>query len=463
VDPRELLVRWRDDPLAFCEDVFPPEQQPTGFQREVLRLLAEKRSLATLAPRGSGKSHATGLGALWFHVTRPNTQTLIVSPQYSQTAGLWREIQALWVVSKLPRLFPKWQMLAEELRTELPTWIMRAVSAETGPARLTGAHGPEGVLLVGDEAREIEDRVWQALQPMLIGPESRRLAVSSAGLTSGFFYRALTSDRAFWDARLVVPVEDVPRIREAAEQARREWGEHDPTYRADYLNEFIPSGLGQPFFDAAAVERAIGKELAETEENEPLVSFGVDVSRFGRDLTVVAVNHGGVIKPLIVWRGLDTMTTCGKLMDLISTSNPHPHFVCVDGVGVGAGLVDRLREVLSYRAIDRFVNVVDVIAGAKPPRDTEHYANHKTFLASRLAGALERGAVSLPSRSPELISDLLSYQAAFASTGKQRIVDRADRSPDRGDAVLMSFAPEGAGPSALGLSRNKPLMQLLGY
>jgi hypothetical protein len=191
-----------------------------------------------------------------------------------------------------------------------------------------------------------------------------------------------------------------------------------------------------------------------TADDEPLI-FGWDPARSGRDLSVLARRRGGrVYDSIIVPKG-DLMAQVGFVVDLVCKSRPHPAAVCVDSIGLGSGVADRLREVFELRGILPYVQVVDVIASSRAPDDEEHFANLKTWCAHRLAARAERGDLSLPVQDRELVSDLMSYRSILSSSGRLRIEDRKDRSPDRGDALLLTFAAgEDIGPSLFALPRD---------
>lgn len=434
---RSVLESWRADPVLFDRDVHPTHAR--DFQPEILQAVATCRYTAVKVARGGGKSNGAARAALWFFTTHPDSRVFIVCPLHSQAENFWREVQSLWQSSKLPALFPTFEMLSSELRGASPTHRMTIQSAETGE-RLESAHARGGVFVIVDEAKQISDAVWSSVQGMLIGPDSRALAVSTAGLPIGFFARAWAMDREKWNRLISVRGDEVPHLKEKTEEMRARLGEHDPVYRAQYLSEFT-GATESPFFDLAKIESALGRELQQ--EGGPVV-FGLDVARHGRDETVLAVREGGRVLRFASWGGRDTMETVGRVVSEIRSANPHPEAVVCDGVGVGGGVVDRLREVLQETGIARYVQTVDFIAGAASPKDSEHFANWKTFAAHALLSKLDRGEVSLPNHA-RLISDLVSYQRGILSSGKQKISDNPARSPDFGDAVILAFAFDAIG------------------
>jgi hypothetical protein len=73
----------------------------------------------------------------------------------------------------------------------------------------------------------------------------------------------------------------------------------------------------------------------------PIV-IGVDPARFGADATVIAVRQGRDIVKIMRHRGDDTMTVVGHVIEAIEEYKPA--LVVIDEGGLGAGIVDRLKE-----------------------------------------------------------------------------------------------------------------------
>src|SRR5690606_3896110 len=74
--------------------------------------------------------------------------------------------------------------------------------------------------------------------------------------------------------------------------------------------------------------------------------LGTDVARSGTDFTAMATRKGPVVIDLKRFRLPDTMKVTNQVLQRITTSR-RP---VVDSVGIGAGVVDRLRE-LGIRVI----------------------------------------------------------------------------------------------------------------
>lgn len=188
------------------------------------------------------------------------------------------------------------------------------------------------------------------------------------------------------------------------------------------LAQFIDSGI----VDAARKRKGIGTGP---------VLLGVDPARFGDDRSVALIRNGDRVlsEEIEIWRGLDLMQTAGRVAEMINRYKPRLTFV--DGVGVGGGVVDRLRQ-LGF-------SVVDVSSGGKPTRD-DRFVNLKAEMWSRMKDWL-RDNGSLPDRD-DLADDLTAPLYEYDHAGRLKLERKEDlkqrglASPDIADALALTFA-----------------------
>ena len=129
------------------------------------------------------------------------------------------------------------------------------------------------------------------------------------------------------------------------------------------------------------------------------------------------------------------METVGKIRSLVE-DDPEIEFVVVDGIGVGSGVVDRLREVGIYKA-----TLIDFIAGANPS-DKKHYANAITEAWWLMRLWFQGGEADIED-DPHLIGQMVTRGYKFHS--ETRIILQPKEtlltSPDEADALALTFAP----------------------
>ena len=130
------------------------------------------------------------------------------------------------------------------------------------------------------------------------------------------------------------------------------------------------------------------------------------------------------------------METAGRIAAAIHDHNPIS--VRVDEIGVGAGVVDRLKE-LDFDCIEG-INV------ANKANDAKTYANLRAEIYDSLRERFEREEIQIPN-DPDLISQLTSIRYTFTSNGQIKIEDKESLrrqglpSPDLVDALVLAFAP----------------------
>ena len=149
---------------------------------------------------------------------------------------------------------------------------------------------------------------------------------------------------------------------------------------------------------------------------------------------------------MIEWSGTDLMESVDRIRRLCKEEGVRPAddrrsstgSLVVDVVGLGSGVVDRLRE------LGFFVGAFNAGEGAS---DSVMYFNRRAESYWSLARKLEAGTVALPD-DPSLHDELVATTWHPSPTGqvqlppKDRIKAAIGRSPDRADAVSMAFAFE---------------------
>lgn len=212
------------------------------------------------------------------------------------------------------------------------------------------------------------------------------------------------------------------------EQFRREYPANpDEAFQATARQGVIPS---------ASVRSAIGREVKATGK----LVWGLDVARFGDDSCALAKRKGNVLQePIEEWVKLDTMQTAGKVKVAYDEAEDKPESIFVDVIGIGAGVVDRLRE-LRLPAIG--VNV------AEGSSDDERYLRLRDELWFRGREWFEAKDCSIPA-DEATVGELTGVQFTYTSGGKAQVESkdsmkkRGLRSPNRADAFLLTFASGG--------------------
>ena len=128
------------------------------------------------------------------------------------------------------------------------------------------------------------------------------------------------------------------------------------------MGEFPDDEEGS-LFRLSDLEAAVDRKLDDEDESNGL-TFGVDPARFGPDKTALAIWNGNELLEILTRQGMDLMETASWIASEINRRRPDR--VRIDGIGLGAGLVDRLRQ------LD---HTVEDVNGAERSHDGDLYVN----------------------------------------------------------------------------------------
>lgn len=186
------------------------------------------------------------------------------------------------------------------------------------------------------------------------------------------------------------------------------------------------------FIKVALVNKA---RKGRVESVSPLV-IGVDPAITDHDRTAIVRRKGRLVYNLETHFNYNTMELVGLIRRIIDRE--HPAKVCIDCIGVGAGIVDRLLE-LGYDCVEG-VNV------ARSANDKDKFRNLRAELWHDMREWMaQESAVQVPD-SDELLGDLTSLGYKFDSSGrlqiesKEELRKRGMKSPDTADALALTFA-----------------------
>lgn len=188
------------------------------------------------------------------------------------------------------------------------------------------------------------------------------------------------------------------------------------------------------FMDSIPVAKA---RKAEGVLSDGVTILGVDPARKGLDKTVVTLRRGRVAEVVSRVNGDDTMATVGSVLKLIAKYRPNAVFCDIGGIG--AGIVDRLRE-LGHK------NVRGVDFGSSPMNKKLYVNKRNEMWGLMKEWILSEGGVKIPD-SDSLQIDLCGILIARYDSHNRAILESKDefrkrfkRSPDEGDSLALTFA-----------------------
>ena len=226
---------------------------------------------------------------------------------------------------------------------------------------------------------------------------------------------------------------------EWVEERREVWGDDDPLFGSRVLGEFPQQGECT-LFKLSAIERAaaIDSTPPVPDSGDVPVILAVDVARHGPDRSVILRRRGLRVEEILTFNGMDTMELVGRLSAAVREHRPQQ--VVVDEIGVGAGVVDRLREL---------GHPVQGINVALPARQKHLFANRRAEGYWRIRELLEDGELRLPPDN-RLVGELAAMRFSYDKAGrvimesKDAMRRRGMRSPDLADALMMAFVEPAA-------------------
>jgi len=445
----EHIGRFFYSPLKHVLYTYPWEEKgtileketgPDIWQREVLteigEHLKEKRGPLRLSV---GSGHGVGKGAMaawlikWFMDTRPHPQIPVTANTKVQLeTKTWREL-AKWHNLAVTKHWCEWTATKYYNKDHPATWFASAIpwSRERSEA-FAGTH-EKHVMFIFDEASAIDDIIWEVSEGGMTEVDGTAIHIALGNRTknTGKFSNCFKSDR--WKSYEVDSRDSKKTNKDEIEEWIKEYGIDSDFVRVRVLGKEPRSGMVQ-LIGEDLVDPALGKELDEQVYIHAPKILGVDVARFGDDKSVIARRQGlNANFPLMRFVGVDTMRLASLVAKEIESWEPDATFV--DVVGIGAGVVDRLRQ-LGYNIIE--VNAGNIAIDKKKFHDkrAEMWCGVKKFL--------EDGG-SLPN-DYELKKELIGPEFQYDNKERIQLERKKDMksrglpSPDAGDAISMLFA-----------------------
>jgi terminase large subunit-like protein len=362
------------------------------------------------------------LAALQCTKTRP--QFGYIAPYLNQCKGIAWEYLKQYTAP-----IPGVSYNESELSATLPNGaIIRLFGADNAQA-LRGWYF-DGVCL--DEVADMRPTIWgEVLRPALSDRLGWAIFIGTAkglNLFSKLYFDALKDPD--WHAELrrasdtgVIPAEELEQLRRA----------QTPSQFAQEMECDFAASVDNVLLRLEDALASMKRTLAEPDYCYAPRVLGVDVARYGDDRTVIFPRQGlAAMKPKVL-RGADLMEVAGQVALAIDRFQPDATFI--DAGGIGAGVIDRLRQ-LGYT-----VQSVDFGGRALDPR----YENKRTEMWWQ-GTAWVRDGGCLPDMQ-ELAGELCSPTYSYANArgrlqleSKDTLRARGLPSPDIADAFVLTFA-----------------------
>ena len=446
----EQIETFYDDPVGFVWFAFDwgqgelaDETGPDQWQVELLKSIAAKLKAdpdcnireATASGHGIGKTAATAWLILWAMSTRPHLSGVITANTMSQlSTKTWREL-ALWYKRAINRHWFKWTA-TKFWHVEHPeTWFTSAEpNTEHNSEAFAGRHA-RYKLIIFDEASAIPDKIWEVTEGAMTDPRSIWCVFGNPTKNTGRFKDCFGPDSSRWGTRHIDSRTAKMTNKAELEEWIKAYGIDSDFVRVRILGLFPRFGAMQ-FISTESVDRAmLGEVPFEAYCLVPIV-LGVDVARYGDDKSTIAVRQGRKLHEVRKFRELNTMQLAAQVVACMKDWGGAAA-VFVDGVGVGAGVVDRL-QMMGH-------GVIEVNGGETAFDDTRYY-NKTAEMWDRMRDWI-KGA-DLPANDAELRLALIGREYYYDDRERIRMERKKDmkkrglQSPDLADALCHTFAEE---------------------
>jgi hypothetical protein len=461
---KDRAHRWRLDPRVFAREIC--SQTPDKWQDQYFAALAgvddpkpgkaamplydpsTEPMLGLQACKGPGKSFALAITAWWWMFTRWHCNGAAMSITGDNLRdNLWAEIARIREGAPILRQFFNQRGERLESKQYKDTWWISSRSFPQNADKtqqantIAGLHGRHPIVIC-DEVGDYPDGVIVAAEAIFSSLKNkfdgRLVIVGNPTNTDGPLYRVTTRDRARWWVKNITGDPNdpnrSPRInKEWAQQQIDTWGAENPWVLVNVFGKFPPQG-SRKLLGPEDVQAACAR-MPEPDYIHEAKIMGLDVARFGDNESVLFTRQGSMAWRPRVWRNLDLMTLADQVAGEVQTQRPDALFV--DQAGIGGGIVDRLRQL--------GVNVIAVEFGGTP-MDAK-FKDRRSEMWWHLCEWVKKGGcipddIQLRSElvTPNYDYVLTNKATLFKLESKDQLKKRGVASPDRADALALTFA-----------------------
>jgi len=449
------MVGFTHNPLGFVLAAFQwgkgelaEFDGPDQWQRDVLGNIGEKLKagkinlheaiqIAIASGHGIGKSALVSWIILWAISTHEDTKGVVTANTENQLkTKTWAEV-AKWYRLCLTKHW--FELTATALFSKDPehekTWRIDMVPwSEHNTEAFAGLHNKgKRILLVFDEASAIPDLIWEVSEGALTDSNTEIIWCCFGNPTQniGRFRECFGKFKHRWVTRQIDSRTVAMTNKVQLQKWVDDYGEDSDFVRVRVRGVF-PSAAANSLLGPEDIEASINRHYHESQYNFAARILGVDVARQGEDSSMIAPRQGKVAFKMRQLRIPDTMLVANAVAQAMAKFKPDATFVDATG-GYGVGVIDALR-VTNNHCIEVYFS-----GKATDPR----YSNKRSEMWFEMAKWI-RGGGALPN-DPELHEELIAATYTFQGD-KFRLCDKDDikeqigRSPDKADALALTFA-----------------------
>lgn len=431
----KLIASTFSNYLRFGVNVAPKDEQLAEFIYEIDEALEtnEKPYISVRSGHGTGKTFVLANLTNFIGLTEDDAKIVLTAPVAAQLKNQLVPELKKW--SK--HLYPALDGLVDVMSMEAVYGKVNQNKAVARTARkenteaLAGVHG-KFVLYIVDEASGIDQKIFDVIDGALTGDRFLFVMCSNPTRTFGTFYDSHNKNKKLYRAIHLDSEKSANVKTKWVETMAEKYGRESDTFRVR-VNGNFPKTSTNSLFTIEMLEKAFDSKRMI--DDSGYSTFGCDIARYGNDKSIVFCRKGYKGMFFREYEKQDTMTTASKIIYEYNAIYEKPDYLFVDTIGVGAGVYDRLGQLgLSRKLID---------ANAAKTSTNPIYNNKRTEMYHNLADAINKG-LYLP-YDEDLEEELLAITYSVEPNGKiklcskDEIKDAIGRSPDKSDAVALTF------------------------
>lgn len=492
------FAQYADSPVRFGQEVL-----GEAYTDDIIQVMESVRDNPVTEARSAnavGKTHGAARIAVWFYKTFLDSQvyTAAAPPEDNLKRLLWGEIGV--IATKHPALFTRDDITTLNIERNSENFITGVRIPLSGTpqkreAKFSGKHAPH-LLFIVDEGDAVPDEIYRAIESSMSGGHARLLIMFNPRARRGETYWMERDRRArvinlsaFRHPNVMTGQEVIPGAVDREKTVRRinEWSRllagdekwdnecfevpgflvgstarsldgqtvyeplpagwrkiTNPTLSYMVLGDYPAQSETQLISEArltAAVERwkAYVAKNGEAPPKGIQPIQGQDVSEFGQDNNVSCFRYDWFVPRLETWGDMDPDLTATKSAGLYKARGAR--LANVDGTGVGAGVAPKMVR-LKCRAYS-------IKVASSPTVEVEEGAFY--ILRDQLWWLVREWLRTDPNAAlppDELLLEELKTPTYEVRNGQIRVMskdlmkDLLKRSPDRADALCLTFAPK---------------------